>query len=124
MKNHTSQPRKPLPALNKVQKDTEGFEREFIVHIPPGFKLDDVYIDAQDVSQQLKLCKRVVSNLRKAGKLSYTHLEKGKKIYYFKQEIAARLKANTVIGKHSLLRKSGVNNETAIFNLYDPVKTF
>ena len=123
MKNHTSQPRKPLPALNKVQKNTEGLEREFIAHIPPGFKLDDVYIDAQDVSQQLKLCKRVVSNLRKAGKLSYTTLDKGK-IYYFKQEIAARLKANTVIGKHSLLRKSGVNNEATIFNLSDPLKTF
>jgi hypothetical protein len=65
----------------------------------------------------------VVSNLRRAGKLSYTTLDKGK-IYYFKQEIAARLKANTVIGKHSLVRKSGVNNETAIFNLHGPVKTF
>ena len=123
MKNHTSQPRKPLPAFNKIQKDTEGPQREFIVHIPPGFKLDDVYIDAQDVSEQLKVCKRVVSNLRKAGKLSYTTLDKGK-IYYFKQEIAARLKANTVIGKQSLLRKSGVNNEATIFNLFDPVKTF
>ncbi|MEO5650032.1 MAG: helix-turn-helix domain-containing protein [Ginsengibacter sp.] len=108
MKNQTSQIPKPNTASNPVPKGTEGTEREFIFYIPPGYKLDDVYIDAQDVSEQLKVCKRVVTNLRKAGKLSYTTLDKGK-IYYFKQEIAAQLKANTVIGKSSLMRRSGVD---------------
>lgn len=74
--------------------------------IPQGVKLSDIYIDLQEVSMELNSSKRVISNMRTAGELSHTTLNRGKS-FYFKQEIAARLKANTVIGKNSLMNKPG-----------------
>jgi hypothetical protein len=53
---------------------------------------------------ELNICKRIVTNMRKAGKLSYTFLEDKGKVFYFHQEIVANLKSNTVIGKNSLPR--------------------
>jgi hypothetical protein len=65
-------------------------------------------MDAQDVATELKICKRIVTNMRKAGKLSYTTLNNGSgKLYYFRQEIAAMLESNTVIGKNSWMKKLG-----------------
>ncbi len=55
---------------------------------------------------ELSSSKRVISNMRTAGELSHTTLNRGKS-FYFKQEIAARLKANTVIGKYSLMNRPG-----------------
>jgi hypothetical protein len=80
----------------------------FPFSIPQGIKLSDIYIDLQEVSMELNCSKRVVSNMRTAGELSYTTLNHGK-CFYFKQEIAERLKANTVIGKYSLMNKPGFN---------------
>lgn len=102
----------PLPAIK------ETTEKEYLFLLPPGVKLDDVYIDAQMVTAELNICKRIVTNMRKAGKLSYTFLEDKGKVFYFRQEIAAKLKANTVIGKNSLIRKLGCNSSiTILFSL-------
>jgi hypothetical protein len=62
------------------------------------------------VTAELNVCKRIVTNMRKAGKLSYTTFDNTGKIFYFRQEIAANLKANTVIGKNSLMKKMGFNS--------------
>jgi hypothetical protein len=91
---------------SNLDKPIEGAEQEFIFHIPPGVRFDDVYIDAQEVSQQLKKGKRAVANMRINGIISSTFLIKGK-FYYFKQEIAGMMTANRVIGKNSLMKKMG-----------------
>ena len=49
----------------------------------------------------------MVTNLRRAGKLSYTRLYEGGKIFYLRQEIAVMLEANTVGGKNSILKMKG-----------------
>lgn len=102
MKKNQSQPLDSSFAL--IEESAAGPGRETIFHIPPGVKFSDIYIDLQEVAMELKTCKRIITNMRKAGKLSYTTLDNGK-IYYFKQEIAARLRANTVIGKNSPMNK-------------------
>jgi hypothetical protein len=91
--------------IRSPKQKTDVPEKETLFCLPPGVRLGDVYIDQQDVAQQLKLCKRVIRNMRVAGKLSYTYLEERGKYFYLVQEIAAILKANTVIGKNSLLKK-------------------
>ncbi|HEV2832948.1 MAG TPA: helix-turn-helix domain-containing protein, partial [Hanamia sp.] len=89
-------------------KSKELPEKNFCFFLPSGTKLDDIYIDAQDVATELKICKRIVTNMRKAGKLSYTNLNNGSgKLYYFRQEIAAMLESNTVIGKNSWMKRLG-----------------
>ncbi|HEU5366132.1 MAG TPA: hypothetical protein VFU62_11395 [Hanamia sp.] len=88
----------------------EPAEGEYLFLLPPGVKFDDIYMDAQVVGTELKICKRIVTNMRKAGKLSYTTLETKGKIFYFRQEIASDLKAHTVIGKKSPLKKLRYNN--------------
>lgn len=96
----------PSRAAMRLPKQKAGaHEKEVSFCLPPGVKLSDVYVDQQDVAQQLKLCKRAIRNMRVAGKLSYTFLEERGKYFYLAQEIAAILKANTVIGKNSLLKK-------------------
>ena len=45
--------------------------------------------------------------MRKNGDLSYTQVSRKGKEYYLKQEIAATLKKNIVVGKNSPLRKNG-----------------
>jgi hypothetical protein len=59
------------------------------------------------MSQQLNFCKRVLNNMRKNGELSYTQVTRNGKVYYLKQEVAATLKKNIVVGKSSPLRKNG-----------------
>jgi hypothetical protein len=78
------------------------------LHIPPGVALNDIFLDNQDVTDQLHICKRVLTNMRKNGELSYTQLSKNGKVFYLKQEIAGILKQNIVIGKNSPLRKAGL----------------
>jgi hypothetical protein len=99
----TNQQVNPGTNLTPKNETPEDTERNFFYHLPPGAKFSDIYIDAQVVADELKICKRIVTNMRKAGKLSYTTLDDGK-IYYLRQEIAAMLKANMVIGKNSLLK--------------------
>jgi len=104
----TNQQVKSGSNLSSINETTEDAERNFFYHLPPGAKFSDIYIDAQGVAEELKICKRIVTNMRKAGKLSYTTLDDGK-IYYLRQEIAAMLKANMVIGKNSLLKNFRFN---------------
>ena len=85
-------------------------EGEYLFLLPPRVKFDDIYMDGQVVGTELKICKRIVTNMRKAGKLSYTTLETNGKIFYFRQEIASDLEAHTVIGKKRPLKKLRYNN--------------
>ena len=57
----------------------------------------------------MHMSKRKVYNLRRAGILSFTSLSSDGKVYFFRQEIAAMLEANTVIGENSLMKKLGVS---------------
>lgn len=66
-------------------------------------------MDVQEVCQELNISRRKVYNLRRAGILSYTSLSDDVKIYFFRQEIAAMLEANTVIGKTSLMKRLGIS---------------
>lgn len=71
--------------------------------IPVGSKLDELYMDVQQVSLELNISKRTVRNLRKSGKLSYTRLNG--KIFYFRQELVATLEANKVPKKDNISLK-------------------
>jgi len=72
--------------------------------IPVASKLDELYMDVQQVALELNISKRTVRNLRKSGKLSYTRLHG--KIFYYRQELAAILEANKVPKKeHISLKK-------------------
>jgi excisionase family DNA binding protein len=72
--------------------------------IPPGSKLSEVYMDAQQVALELNISKRTIRNMRKSGKLSYTRLHG--KLFYFRQELVAILEANKVPKKdHIALKK-------------------
>jgi hypothetical protein len=82
-------------------------EKEFMFYIPPGVKFDDIYMNAEMVAAELKTSVKTVHNMRKAGLLSYTLLNKS--ILYSRQEIAGMLKANTVIGRNSWFKKSGMS---------------
>ncbi len=64
----------------------------FVAHLPPGVKLSDIFIDLQEVAQQLNLSKRTINNHRAKSNLSYTVFFG--KIFYFKQEIAGILLSN------------------------------
>ncbi len=70
-------------------------EKKFIYHLPPGVRFDVMYMDGPQRNQELKYTLRTIRNMRKAGLLSYTTLHK--RIYYFRQEIAAILKENTIM---------------------------
>lgn len=75
-------------------------EKQFVYCLPPGTKFDDVYMDALQIQQELKYCSRSIRNMREEGLLSYTMLNK--RIYYFRQEIAAILVANTVMRREKV----------------------
>jgi transcriptional antiterminator len=68
--------------------------------IPIGSKLNDLYMDAQQVALELNISKRTVRNMRKSGKLSYTNLNG--KIFYFRLELRTTLEANKVPKKDSI----------------------
>ncbi|HXS59049.1 MAG TPA: hypothetical protein VN726_23155 [Hanamia sp.] len=88
------------------------------LHIPPGVALNDIFLDTQDMSEQLNSCKRVLNNMRKKGELSYTQFTKKGKVYYLKQEVAATLKKNIVVGKNSPLRKNGPKCISTLMGLF------
>ena len=99
--------RKRAPNIEalKASNETENvpLKQEIQFFLPPGAKLSDIYMDAQDLAQELKIGKRVVYDLRRAGKLSFSTLGISKgKIFYFRQEIAAILHSNTVPATNSL----------------------
>ena len=113
------QPKTPLPPPETVLPAESENEMIYLhpVHIPPGVALNDIFLDAQDMSQQLSLCKRALNNMRKNGELSYTQFTKNGKVYYLKQEVAATLKKNIVIGKNSPLRRNGPKCISALIGL-------
>jgi hypothetical protein len=97
-KKEPKQPKAPLP--QPEQEPLPESEEELThllnqLHIPPGVALNDIFLDTQDMSQQLNFCKRVLNNMRKNGELSYTQLTRNGKVYYLKQEVAATLKKNS-----------------------------
>src|SRR6185437_17018311 len=63
--------------------------------IPSGSKLNEVYMDAQQVAFELNISKRTVRNMRKSRKLSSTTLYG--KIFYYRRELEAILEANKVV---------------------------
>lgn len=67
-------------------------------------KLSDIYIDLGELCNELNFGRRVITNMRTAGELSFTTFSNGK-TQFFKQEIFAILQANTVISKNSLMNK-------------------
>ncbi len=86
---------KPAPAAPVPLTEQTTHEKKFVYHLPPGTRFDDVYMDALQIKQELKYDPRTIRNMRNAGLLSYTTLHK--RIYYFRQEIAAILSENTVM---------------------------
>src|SRR5665213_3152404 len=65
--------------------------------IPASSKLNEIYMDAQQVALELNISKRTIHNMRKRGKFSFTCL--GGKIFYFRLEIVAMLEANKISQK-------------------------
>ena len=122
MKKKENKPSKtPLP--KPVQESPPESEEEIDqviarLHIPPGVALNDIFLDSQDMSDQLHFCKRVLNNMRKNGELSYTQFTKKGKVYYLKQEVAATLKQNIVFAKNSPLRKPGPKCISALLGLF------
>ena len=88
---------------------SEETPKELVYHMPPGTKFNDILMDVQEVCQELHMSKRKVYNLRRAGILSSTSLSGDGKAYFFRLEISAMLKANTVIGENSVMKKLGVS---------------
>jgi len=89
MKNNEKNNSTPNDALAGIEKITVKYLQ---LLLPPGVKFDDVYIDASQVAQELHISKRVVRNIRIAGKISYTN--PFGKIFYYRQEIAGIMEAN------------------------------
>ncbi len=103
MKKEQLETQDPSSPLHK----TENPENEFMFVIPPGVKFNDIYMDVSDIYRELGYKPRTIYNLRDAGKLSSTTLNGGKPLF-FRQEIAATLKENQVIGEKSIWHKLGV----------------
>jgi hypothetical protein len=122
MKEKGKKPSKaPLPQPEPEQLPESEEELTHLLnqlHIPPGVALNDIFLDAQDMSQQLNLCKRVLNNMRKNGDLSYTQVSRKGKVYYLKQEIAATLKKNIVVGKNSPLRRNGLKCISTLMGMF------
>lgn len=88
---------------------------EFPFYLPPGVKFNDIFMTAPEVAKELGVCVKVVHNMRKAGKISHTSVNS--KILHFRQEIAATLKANTVVGKKSYFASLGLGSLMAVMML-------
>jgi hypothetical protein len=119
MKKEKKSPKTPLPPEEAQPTTTEEELADLVcqIHIPPGVALNDIFLDNYDMAEQLHLCKRALTNMRKNGELSYTQLSKNGKVFYLKQEIAGMLKQNLVIGKNSPLRKTGLKCMGALIAL-------
>jgi hypothetical protein len=66
-------------------------------------------MDISDNYRELGIKPRTIYNMRAEGKLSYTTLN-GSNPFFFRQEIAAILKDNVVIGKKGIWHKLGIPN--------------
>ena len=79
-----------MTALNFIQKELAALQwGGFHFYVPPGVSLSDIFIDGQEVMQQLNISSRTLQHYRTTGVLSYT--DRFGKIWYFKQEIARML---------------------------------
>jgi hypothetical protein len=117
--NKPSNTQLPKPGQESLPESEEELVHLLTrLHIPPGVALNDIFLDAQDMAQQLNTCKRVLNNMRKNGELSYTQFTPKGKVYYLKQEAAARLWKNIVIGKNSALRRNGLKCVNALIGLF------
>jgi hypothetical protein len=83
--NNSMAPKSRLSVRNTTEKYLS-------LLLPPGIKFDDIYMDASQVAQELHLSKRIVRNIRIAGKISYTN--PFGKVFYYRQEIAGIMEAN------------------------------
>lgn len=88
-KNEKNNSRPVSQSMAAIRKKTEIYLQ---LVLPPGVKFDDIYIDASQVAQELHISKRVVRNIRIAGKISYTN--PFGKVFYYRQEIAGIMEAN------------------------------
>lgn len=113
------QPKTPLPQPETVLPAEPEDEMIYLhpVHIPPGVAISDIFLDAQDMANELHLCKRALNNMRRNGELSYTQLTEKGKVYYLKQEVGGILKQHIIIGKNSPLRKNGPKCISALIGL-------
>ncbi len=82
-------------------------ELMFTMVLPPGTNLSDFFITQQQLMEQVPAGKRKICNMRRDGILSCTYF--GGTPVFLKQEVAAMLKANLVIGKKSILRNMPVD---------------
>jgi hypothetical protein len=79
-------------------------QKKASIQTDTGSKLNEIYMDAQQVALELNISKRTIHNMRKRGKLSFTWLVG--KMYYFRGEIAGILEANKITKKeHITMRK-------------------
>jgi hypothetical protein len=88
-KNEKNNSRPVSQSMAAISKKTEIYLQ---LVLAPGVKFDDIYIDASQVAQELHISKRVVRNIRIAGKISYTN--PFGKVFYYRQEIAGIMEAN------------------------------
>ena len=115
--------KKEQPLPKKAEEIQAGIPetslKDYLLSLPPGAKLSDIFIDTEDLTTQLKFSKRTINNMRKSGQLSHTFLVEKGKVFYFVQELAAILKANAVIGKNSPLKKQGfIKSVTTFIGLF------
>ena len=103
MKKEQPETQDPSSSMHKA----ETSEKEFMYVIPPGVKFNDIYMDVSDIYRELGYKPRTIYNMRDAGKLSTTTLNGGKPLF-FREEIAAILKENTIIGKKSIWHTIGI----------------
>ena len=82
----------PLESTVKIARLRKQKKPAF--SIPANSKLNEIYMDAQQVALELNISKRTIRNMRKKGNLSFTWL--CGKIFYFRLEIAAILEANKI----------------------------
>jgi hypothetical protein len=95
-------PRKEVLKSVTGPEDT-SLKQEIKFILPPGTKLSDIYMDAQDLAQELKIGKRLIYELRREGSFSFTTLGIKGKVFYFRQEIAATLHSNKIAATKNLL---------------------
>ena len=101
MKNSPENQKIPKTALKSTAQTGHLLEEnkpEF--SRPSSSKLNEIYMDAQQVALELNLSKRTIRNMRKRGNLSFTRL--CGKMFYFRLEIAAILEANKTPQKDNI----------------------
>jgi hypothetical protein len=79
-----------MTAYTFIQIELRLMEMQLsVASLPADFKLSDVFLDGQQVMQELNIKERTLQHYRTTGKISYT--DAFGKIFYFKPEIARQL---------------------------------